>query len=304
MKIVKYIAIVVASIATIVGCSGPKEIPDKDLVNIVHDAYLANAYMAEAGIREDSLQLYEPIFKRYGYTMADLQHTLMTFNERKSAMLSDIMSAVHRRLDAEADREAKKMIVLDTIDNLAKRTYTRTIYADSLIRVKRMRDTTKLRITIEDIVPAEYTVTFEYLIDTLDENLNSRVEAYLLRSDSSQVSRHTLMLSRHREGKYSRKFTTDTSHRQLYINMYYHPQNEESKLPDITIRNFKIVRVLPTEVSVDSLYYEQLNLNIINHALMTGFTADTILRVEEEIITTDSIQHDETTDSLALRADR
>lgn len=304
MKIVKYIAIVVASIATIVGCSGPKEIPDKDLVNIFHDAYLANAYMAEAGIREDSLQLYEPIFKRYGYTMADLQHTLMTFNERKSAMLSDIMSAVHRRLDAEADREAKKMIVLDTIDNLAKRTYTRTIYADSLIRVKRMRDTTKLRITIEDIVPAEYTVTFEYLIDTLDENLNSRVEAYLLRSDSSQVSRHTLMLSRHREGKYSRKFTTDTSHRQLYINMYYHPQNEESKLPDITIRNFKIVRVLPTEVSVDSLYYEQLNLNIINHALMTGFTADTILRVEEEIITTDSIQHDDTTDSLALRADR
>jgi len=304
MKIVKYIAIVVVSIATIVGCSGPKEIPDKDLVNIFHDAYLANAYMAEAGIREDSLQLYEPIFKRYGYTMADLQHTLMTFNERKSAMLSDIMSAVHRRLDAEADREAKKMIVLDTIDNLAKRTYTRTIYADSLIRVKRMRDTTKLRITIEDIVPAEYTVTFEYLIDTLDENLNSRVEAYLLRSDSSQVSRHTLMLSRHREGKYSRKFTTDTSHRQLYINMYYHPQNEESKLPDITIRNFKIVRVLPTEVSVDSLYYEQLNLNIINHALMTGFTADTILRVEEEIITTDSIQHDDTTDSLALRADR
>lgn len=304
MKIVKYIAIVVVSIATIVGCSGPKEIPDKDLVNIFHDAYLANAYMAEAGIREDSLQLYEPIFKRYGYTMADLQHTLMTFNERKSAMLSDIMSAVHRRLDAEADREAKKMIVLDTIDNLAKRTYTRTIYADSLIRVKRMRDTTKLRITIEDIVPAEYTVTFEYLIDTLDENLNSRVEAYLLRSDSSQVSRHTLMLSRHREGKYSRKFTTDTSHRQLYINMYYHPQNEESKLPDITIRNFKIVRVLPTEVSVDSLYYEQLNLNIINHALMTGFTADTILRMEEEIITTDSTQHDETTDSLALRADR
>lgn len=304
MKIVKYIAIVVASIATIVGCSGPKEIPDKDLVNIFHDAYLANAYMAEAGIREDSLQLYEPIFKRYGYTMADLQHTLMTFNERKSAMLSDIMSAVHRRLDAEADREAKKMIVLDTIDNLAKRTYTRTIYADSLIRVKRMRDTTKLRITIEDIVPAEYTVTFEYLIDTLDENLNSRVEAYLLRSDSSQVSRHTLMLSRHREGKYSRKFTTDTSHRQLYINMYYHPQNEESKLPDITIRNFKIVRVLPTEVSVDSLYYEQLNLNIINHALMTGFTADTILRMEEEIITTDSTQHDETTDSLALRTDR
>ena len=112
------------------------------------------------------------------------------------------------------------------------------------------------------------------------------------------------MLSRHREGKYSRKFSVDTSHRQLHINMYYHPKNEESKLPDVTIRDFKVVRVLPTEVSVDSLYYHQLNLNIINHELMTGFTSDTILRHTTEILTPDSIQHDETTDSLTLRADR
>lgn len=304
MKILRDILTAVAALATIVGCSGPREIPDKDLVNIFHDAYLANAYMSEAGIREDSLQLYEPIFRRYGYTMADLQYTLTTFNERKSAMLSDIMSEVYRKLNEESRREENKMIVLDTIENLAKRTYTRTVYADSLIRVTKMRDTMKLRIAIEDLVPAEYSVTFDYLIDSLDENRNSRVEAYLLRSDSSQVSRHTLMLSRHRDGKYSRKFTVDTSHRQLYINMYYHPKNEESKLPDVTIRNFKIVRVLPTEVSVDSLYHDQLNLNIINHALMTGFTADTTLRVNEEIITADSIQHDETKDSIALRADR
>ena len=304
MKILRHILVVVASIATVVGCSGPKEIPDKDLINIFHDAYLANAYMSEAGIHENSLKLYEPIFERYGYTMDDLQHTLMTFNERKSAMLSDIMNEVYRRLDAEARREAAKMVVLDTIDNLAKRMYTRTVYADSLIRVKRLRDTTKLRITIGDLVPGEYSVTFDYLIDTLDENLNSRVEAYVLRNDTTEVLRHTLMLSRHRESKYSRKFNIDTSHRELFINMYYHPKNEESKLPDITIRNFKVVRVLPTEVSVDSLYYDQLNLNIINHQLMTGFTADTIVRTEPEIIAQDSTSHDQKKDSLALHSPR
>lgn len=304
MKILRHILTIVATLATLAGCSGPREIPDKDLINIFHDAYLANAYMTEENIREDSLQLYEPIFKRYGYTMADLQYTLTTFNERKSAMLSDIMSEVYHRLDEESRREDAKMVVLDTIENLAKRTYTRTVYADSLISVKRLRDTTKLRITIDDIVPGEYSVTFEYLIDSLDENRNSRVEAYLLRSDSMQMSRHTLMMSRQREGKYSRKFTADTSHRKLHINMYYHPRNEESKLPDVTIRNFKVVRVLPTEVSVDSLYYNQLNINIFNHALMTGFTADTILLEEHAIIATDSITHDETKDSLTLRANR
>ena len=213
------------------------------------------------------------------------------------------MSEVYRRLDAESDIEAAKMVVLDTIDNIAKRTYTRTIYADSLIRAKRMKDTTKLRITIEDLVPGEYTVSFTYLIDTLDENRNSRVEAYALRNDSTQSLRHTLMLSRYREGKYSRKFSIDTSHKELFINMFYHPMNEESALPDITITDFKVVRVLPLEVSVDSLYQHQLNLQIINHRLMTGFTADTVRIVEPEIIAPDSTEYNEETDSLALRGD-
>lgn len=286
-----------------VGCSGPKVIPDNDLINIIHDAYIANAYMNECNIREDSLYVYEPIFQRYGYTMTDMQYTLRTFNERKSAMLSDIMSEVYSRLDAESDIEAAKMVVLDTIDNIAKRTYTRTIYADSLIRAKRMKDTTKLRITIEDLVPGEYTVSFTYLIDTLDENRNSRVEAYALRNDSTQSLRHTLMLSRYREGKYSRKFSIDTSHKELFINMFYHPMNEESALPDITITDFKVVRVLPLEVSVDSLYQHQLNLQIINHRLMTGFTADTVRIVEPEIIAPDSTEYNEEKDSLALRVD-
>lgn len=303
MKIYRYIIVAAVALLAAVGCSGPKVIPDKELVKIFHDAYVANAYMGEQSIREDSLYIYEPIFNRYGYTMDDLQHTLMTFTERKSAMLSDIMSEVYRTLDAESRAEAAKMVVLDTIDNLAKRTYTRTIYADSLIRVKRMRDTTKLRITIDDLVPGEYTVSFDYLIDTLDENRNSRVEAYIERRyDSTQVMRHTLMLSRYREAKYSRKFTVDTSHKLLYINMFYHPQNEESAQPDITIKNFKVVRVLPTEVSVDSLYFNQLNIQIINHKMMTGFTADTVRVVEPTMELKDSTEHNEQKDSIALCA--
>jgi hypothetical protein len=73
-------------------------------------------------------------------------------------------------------------------------------------------------------------------------------------------------------------------------------------LPDITIRNFKIVRVLPTEVSVDSLYKEQLDLSIINHDLMTSFTRDTVKIIEQRDSTlTDSLTY-ETKDSIALRA--
>lgn len=264
----------------VVACSGPKVIPDNILVNIFHDAFVANAYITEANVNSDSLYIYEPIFERYGYTMSDLQHTLTTINERKSSRISDIMHRVSEKLESEYKDEQRKIIVLDTIDNFAKRAYTRTVYSDSLIRVKKLRDTSKLRIHLKDLIEGEYTVSFDYYIDTLDENRNSRVEAYLVTGDSSQVLRHTMMLSRYRKGVYSRKFTADSMHKELVVNMFYHPRNEESKLPDITVNNFKIVRVLPTEISVDSLYMEQLNLSIFNHDLMTGFTRDTVEVVE------------------------
>lgn len=295
---------IIALLATLLvaSCSGrAKVIPDDVLVNIFHDAFLANAYMNEANINQDSILLYEPIFKRYGYTMNDLQHTLTTINERKSSRISDIMHDVNDRLERESKMEQRKMVVLDTIDNLAKRTYTRTMYSDTLIRVKELRDTNKLRISLKDLVEGEYTVSFDYLIDTLDENRNSRVEAYLIVNDTTHTLRHTMMLSRYREGKYSRKFKADTQHKELYVNMYYHPNSEESKLPDITIRNFKIVRVLPTEVSVDSLYHEQLNLSIINHELMTAFTRDTVKIVEPKDTTLIESEQYEEKDSIALR---
>lgn len=308
-KLSSYVASTVVAIATLLGsvaCSGPRVIPDNILIDIFHDAYIANAYIDECNINSDSLYIYEPIFERYGYTMDDLQHTIMTFTERKSAMLSDLMHEVNSRIDAESKVENRKMIILDTIDNIAKRAYTRTIYSDTLIRVKHMRDTTKLRITISDLIPAEYSVSFDYLIDSLDENRNSRIEAYLLTYDTVQTLRHTMMLSRYREASYSRKFKADTVHRELYIDMFYHPETEESKLPDITIKNFKVVRVLDTEQSVDSLYHEQLNLRIINHALMTSFTADTV-DVVDVVIPADTIASDTTLlygkkDSLTLRA--
>jgi hypothetical protein len=92
---------IIALLATLLvaACSGrAKVIPDDVLVNIFHDAFLANAYMNEANINQDSILLYEPIFKRYGYTMNDLQHTLTTINERKSSRISDIMHDVNDRL--------------------------------------------------------------------------------------------------------------------------------------------------------------------------------------------------------------
>lgn len=301
-RIITYICSAVALLSG-AGCQQTSEIPDDDLIKIFHDAYLANAYISEKGIFEDSLYLYEPIFERYGYTVEDMQNTLKTFSKRKSALLSDLMAEVSKQLEAESRTESRKIVVLDTIDNVAKRRYTRTVYEDTLIHVKNLRDTNKLRISIKDLTTGEYTVSFTYFIDTLDENRNSRMELYALVGDTLETMRHTMMLSRYREAKYNRKINIDSTHTEIYINMFYHPHNEEPALPDIKITDFKVVRVLPTEVSVDSLYKKQLNIHLLNYDLMMSFPADTI-KVEEipVIEQADTTATKDEKDSITLRA--
>ena len=286
-----FIAVMMASM--VVGCKGPKAIPDEDLVKIFHDSFLANAYYQEMDHDADSINIYEPIFERYGYTTADMRYTMKTFSQRKSAMLSDLVTAASEMLEEEYRNEQYKVMILDTIDRVAQRTFTRMVYNDTLIRVNKLEDTSKLRIRVNNLVPGDYTVRFAYLIDSLDENRNSRAELHTLLADSTESLRQTTMLTRRRESKYTRKLTLDSTHKVLCLDMYYHPANEESKLPDITIRGLEIERVLPVETSVDSLYKMQLNLRIFNHALMMGFTADTVAKPTP--------QPNEEKDSVTLR---
>ena len=159
---------IMALCATIlVSCSGPKAISDKDLVKIFHDAFLANAYFTECVINDDSLLLYEPILARHGYTVEDMQYTVETISQRKSSRLSDLVGEASRMLEEESKEYNYQLMVLDTIDNIAKRKYTRIVYSDSLISAKRLKDTTKLHIVIRDLTPGEYTITFDYNIDSL-----------------------------------------------------------------------------------------------------------------------------------------
>lgn len=297
-NIARRVCIVLVMCSLFVGCKPNDDIPEEDLINIFHDAFIANAYLAKKGVTvSDSLLIYEPILKKYGYTVDEFRETLLTLSQRKSARISKLMTEASNRLEEEAANEKRRLRILDTLDNVAKRKYTRTLYSDSLLHVKRLKDTTKLRISIKDIIPGEYRVSFNYYIDTLDENRNSRVEAYLLRDDTLQVKRHTQMLSRYKDGKYSRTFTVDTIMQELYINMYYHPRNEESKLPNIKITDLQVVRILPQQQSLDSLYLEQFNFRLYDIESINRLIADTVAPIPEPII--DSLAGEMLQDSLA-----
>ena len=277
ISILKRCTLALLACAMIVGCKGDEKIPEKDMVNIFHDAFIANAYLSKQGIMpNDSLIIYEPILEKYGYTVDEFRETLQELSQRKSARVSDLLSKASDMLEVEAAAARRRIAILDTIDNTAKRTFTRTIYQDSLIHVKHLKDTTKLRVSVKDIIPGDYTLSFNYFIDTLDENRNSRVEVYLLQNDTIEQKRHTQMLSRYKEGKFSRTFNVDTIMSELYLNMFYHPKNEESKLPNIKITDLKVVRVLPLDTSLDSLYIQHFDLKLFNQNAVKRLVIDTI----------------------------
>ena len=171
----------------LLACSGYKITPDEQLALIFHDAFLSNAYMQHPGMRPDSLNLYEPIFAKYGYTTADVQYTIGNFSKRKSARLSDVVEQAIKLLETEAEHLDREVSILDTIDNVARRTFRRTLYADSLVRVTRLRDTARLRFVFDSIRPGDYTIAFDYLIDSLDENTQLRASVWFERADDQCV---------------------------------------------------------------------------------------------------------------------
>jgi len=137
MKRILFLLLVLSAAA----CSRPRIIPDEQLAAIFRDAYLTNAYVSREQIDTDSLKLYEPVFDRYGYTAEDVYYTIGNFSRRKSARLSDVVERAIVLLDTEGARYDHEVAVLDTIDRVARRTATRTLRTDTLLRVERLRDT-------------------------------------------------------------------------------------------------------------------------------------------------------------------
>ena len=214
--------------AALTGCDKPKVIPDSELAMIFHDVYLTNAYIQREGIRVDSLQVYEPIFEKYGYTVEDLHRTINNFSKRKSARLSDVVEQAIKMLESESDRLNAAVADLDTIDNIARRTFARVIHFDSVIRVRAVRDTLHTRL--------EIPVTHEG--DYLDRN-------------DKRSGYYSVRYRRPIRDKYSHTFTADTSDRSLVIDLLL--TGDGFRNPNFTIDSLTVTYYLPREVGRDSL---------------------------------------------------
>lgn len=280
-RLFKSLTIVVVAVATI-ACARHKIIPDNTLALIFHDAFLTNAYLEEENIECDTLNFYEPIFEKYGYSIEDVRFTIGNFSKRKSARLGDVVEIAIDILEAEGKLLEKETAVLDTIDNTAKRMFTRTIYSDSLIRIKSHKDSTKRIVRINDLRPGEYKIRFNYEVDSLDTHTSRKTIAWFEREDSTKFNRQQYILRKtHKPEEFTRVMNADETAKTLVIdlmNVESVSENDKAKKKKkihtgFTITDLRIIHVPTVEEAVDSLYAKQLVVKIFADEFLSLFEA-------------------------------
>lgn len=251
--------LILASLMLTTACKRTVIIPDEELALIFRDAYLTNAYLEHKHIKVDSMNLYAPIFEHYGYTTEDVQLTIGNFSKRKSARLGDVVERAIAMLEEEGLRYDHKVVVLDTIREVALRKATRVVLEDSLIRVSSLKDTTLLQITL----PAEagkYEVSYSYKVDSLDRNDRLQRKMWILRKNGSKNSMQIYTLQRNREDRTSRTFQADSLSDSLCLHLLVFPN--KPKRPSITIRDLKVTFTPDERQATQALYEEQLGIRI------------------------------------------
>ena len=269
--------LLVAVMLGAVGCGKKNIIPDDTLAEIFHDAFVVNAYIGEERIDLDSLQIYEPIFNRYGYTAKDVVYTVGNFSRRKSARLGTVVEQAISRLEQESKEYAKKVVILDTIRNVAVRTLTRTVYSDTLITAKKRADSTALHIEISPIQQGEYTVSYRYKCEDDLKKYPRSAEFYFCDEYGHRNGLASVTLRD--KGIVSRSLVSKMDNRKLVLNLGKYTnldkykttsskkgrkskKNRPPKLQDLEIRNLKVVYKPNEDSAVDSLFERYVNIKI------------------------------------------
>ncbi len=278
--------LLIALLSLAVGCSRRQTIPDDTLAEIFRDAYLTNAYLGIKHMPLDSIAIYEPMLKHHGYTPEDFRYTIGNFSRRKSAQLGTVLKNAENQLTALATEYEKKVTVLDTIRNVAVRRFSRTVATDSLIEIKKIADTTKLKYVVENIQPGSYSVRYIYnykkeepkrsknrKINPADQ-LTLRGSLHIETHSGSTKNNYSYNL-RERES-IRRTIPVDTAGSKIVI-IFAKPSDARHKIrkPDITISDLVITYTPDETMAIDSLFKQYVDIKIFDDVFFPD-TADSL----------------------------
>jgi hypothetical protein len=237
---------------------------------------LTNAYLGINYINIDSIQIYEPILDQYGYTPEDLRYTIGNFSRRKSAQLGRVLREAEKEIAEYAVDYEKRVVVLDTIKDVAIRSFKRMVYQDSLIEVKKRADTSKLKLTIEPLQPGTYSVRYKYTYNKKEEpkrkkskkrpedELTLRGALYIETFGGSHRNNYSYNLRK--EESIRRTLIADTSAHKLVLT-FAKPSDARHKIRniDLKVEDIEILYTPSEEMAIDSLFMKYVDIKIFDN---------------------------------------
>ena len=269
-------AVIAAAAVAAVSCGKPRIIPDSTLSEIFYEAFLTNAYIGEMGVKTDSLAIYESIFDKYGYTVEDLQYTIGNFSKRKSARLGNVVEVAIARLESEGSYYNRETAILDTIDARARRIFSRTVYADTLVTIYRLSDTVRSRIVVDSLQRGEYAVSLSYNIDSLDKNSRQRIMIHTERDNGTERVEMNNVMQRRTDKQVNYTVKNDGSLRRMTITLAELDRSSKAERPHMTFRDIRVKYIPYADDVVDSLYERTIDLGIFNLKMLLPDAPDSI----------------------------
>ncbi len=266
----KRVLIITLTLLCIVSCARKKEIDDQTLAKIFSEAYISNAYLGINYFNIDSVQIYEPILERYGYTPEDLRYTIGNFSRRKSAQLGRVLKDAEEQIKVFADIYEKEVVILDTIKNVAVRSMQRVVCKDSLISVKKLADTSKLKLVVEPLQPGMYSIRYRYTCEREKFKEKGKSKELSLRGainieTNNGIHKNNYSYNLRDEENIRRTITTDTASKRLVITFAKTAdQSKKMKKPNVTVTDLVIEYTPEENLAIDSLFKRYIDIKIFD----------------------------------------
>lgn len=260
----KKILLIITAVLALASCAEkPKEIPPLVLEDMLADIVLTDSYVSSVvkptRRAKDTIDYFTPIFKKYGYTIEDLDYTIDKMSRRKTdAVWSTLdntvgkISSIQQKYERNNNQrlEWKKFVEEQNLDTL--------YYYPDTIFVRKKADLEQLIHSFPVTQKGTFTFTFDYISGKDDEN-NARY-IILFQKDtidkSDNAIRQAYWISKTRENE--QRLTKRT----LNIRNLYKTNLVETHLLDH--RNLS--------PASDDYKYKKMNTKLFN--ILVTFTPD------------------------------
>lgn len=173
--------------------SGPQIIPEKTLRSVMRDLLVSEAVLQtdRAGRSDrlpiDSVDIHTVVLDRYGYTLADLRHTVREYSLRKSNPLANILSEVAEEIKVSRIAVERRYREVLRIDSIARARTADTVFrSDTVLRGKLdgLRFVYTEVVEGDSVVPAgTYRIGFDYSTGSHARSYTKSVRAKRIRQN-------------------------------------------------------------------------------------------------------------------------